>query len=375
MAELLNYFDAGTPQDVVQRTIEELKRGHLVGLPFDTRYAVCGIATNAQVAVTVGAIEPQGSWALACSDVDAAVKSLSALSQLQFRLASRLWPGPALLRFHDVAAGAGLDSVPAAVISLVTTQGALQIVVPESPLCRQVLQSLPGPVLTAVSGDHHTAADAAELFRRSGTQTDLVVDAGPTLRRYPLTIVDVARDSWNILRPGAVPEKTVAEAACLQVLFVCTGNTCRSPMAERLFRKLLSEKLNCEEADLTSRGVVVRSAGLAAFDGAPASVEAVELLRELGIDLDDHQSRRATASLLLHADYVVTMTRMHRETILQQYPQLGDRVRTVAQDGTDVSDPFGEGIDEYRRCRDQLERNLDTFASRLISEVAGGSSS
>jgi protein-tyrosine-phosphatase len=69
------------------------------------------------------------------------------------------------------------------------------------------------------------------------------------------------------------------------------------------------------------------------------------------------------------------MTRMHRETILQSYPQLAERARTVAPDGTDVSDPYGAGIEEYRRCCDQLEGYLVTFANSLVNAKPGDETS
>lgn len=372
MAEILNYFDAGLPRDVFERVLSELAVGRLVGLPFDTCYAVCGVATDEQLGKAMPSFDTgESMWALACANPESAIAYLGSASPLQSRLASRLWPGPVLMRFPEAAEGDALRSISPEVLSLVRPGGGLQVVVPESPLCRHVLELLPGPLVWAASGTRYVGASAEQLSQRAGSKVRLIVDAGPTLRRYPLTILDVSRGEWNVARPGAVPERAIAEAGCCQVLFVCSGNTCRSPMAERLFRKMLSGRLRCSEEDLIRRGFSVRSAGLAAFEGAPASVESVELLRESGIDLSDHQSRRVDANLLLHADHVLTMTRMHRETILQQYPQLEDRVRTVAPDGMDVSDPYGGGIEEYRRCCNQLDGYLAKFADSLVDGEPG----
>lgn len=369
MAEILNYFDAEIPREVIDRSVSELAGGHVVGLPFDTCYALCGLATDEQVGHALRSADAgESAWALASADPESARVLLEPLSTLQSRLISRLWPGPVLMRFPD---GERLPSLPDAVVPLVQSPAGLQLLVPESPLCRRVLELLAGPLVCAVSGDRHIGETAEHLNQRSGTNTGLIVDAGPTLRRYPLTILDVSPDSWKVARPGAVPERTIAEAACCQVLFICSGNTCRSPMAERLFRKLLARGLKCHEEELLKRGFSVRSAGLAAFEGAPASRESVELLHERGIDLSDHQSRRVSANLLLDADYILTMTRMHRETILQSYPELADRVRTIAPDGADVSDPYGAGIDEYRRCFEQLENYLVTFANRFVDAQSG----
>ena len=98
------------------------------------------------------------------------------------------------------------------------------------------------------------------------------------------------------------------QAACL-VVFVCTGNTCRSPLAEALCKARLAERLGCTAADLPGRGFHVYSAGLAAMTGGPAAEEAVDVARAYGADLTTHASRPLTADLAAQADYLVAMTR------------------------------------------------------------------
>src|SRR5205085_3304261 len=118
------------------------------------------------------------------------------------------------------------------------------------------------------------------------------------------TVVRVAGEKWSILREGVATERTLRRLAGDVFLFICTGNTCRSPMAEALFRKMLAEKLQCTEDDLVDRGYVVASAGLAAAPGAPPSPEAVQILRTRGVDLQSHESQPVTARLLHQADAI-----------------------------------------------------------------------
>jgi protein-tyrosine-phosphatase len=136
------------------------------------------------------------------------------------------------------------------------------------------------------------------------------------------------------------------------VLFVCTGNTCRSPMAEALF--------NHRKGNMDWEA---RSAGVFANSGSPASGNAIEALRELGIDLRGHRSQPLTVELIEQANLIVTMTEGHRSHILDCFPEVGNRVCLINSFGTskvpaDVSDPFGGSLNTYKRTRDEIDRAL-----------------
>jgi protein-tyrosine phosphatase len=137
------------------------------------------------------------------------------------------------------------------------------------------------------------------------------------------------------------------------ILFVCTGNTCRSPMAEALFLHRIGDDLDCTAS----------SAGIYATTGSPASDHAVSVLRELDIDLTNHQSKPLTAELVGEADMIVAMTEAHQYYILDLFPEVGNRVFLINSFGTskvpaDVSDPFGGSLNTYKRTRDEIDRAL-----------------
>lgn len=142
-----------------------------------------------------------------------------------------------------------------------------------------------------------------------------------------------------------------------KLVFVCSGNTCRSPMARALFGQLLKEAdpIKLDEYEIVS-------AGIFAVEGVPASPEAIEVMNEVGLDLNDHQARKVTREILENATWVVTMSQSHRDYIIELYPEIKSRVASVyefaGQEHQEISDPFGGGVDVYRACRDELRQIL-----------------
>lgn len=131
------------------------------------------------------------------------------------------------------------------------------------------------------------------------------------------------------------------------ILMVCTGNTCRSPMAEGVLKK------TAEGMDIK-----VSSAGLAASAGAPPSTNAVLAAAEKGVDISAHRARQLTADLTESFDLIVTMTASHKQMILAAMPDIKDKVVTLGEwsgAGGDVRDPFGGDLDCYRRCLEQID--------------------
>jgi len=153
------------------------------------------------------------------------------------------------------------------------------------------------------------------------------------------------------------------------ILFVCTGNICRSPMAEGLFRHLTRERGNYQ----------VLSAGVGAVDGQPPSTHAVTALRELGIDIAQQTSRALTARLVEQADFIFGMTRGHVETVRVLFPRAIEKTLllrefddTLEEFEKDITDPIGGGLEVYRDCRDQIEQGIFSMQRFLDQFSVGG---
>jgi protein-tyrosine phosphatase len=154
------------------------------------------------------------------------------------------------------------------------------------------------------------------------------------------------------------------------VLFVCTANRCRSPMAAALLRQRL-DLLGAQSADWQ-----VESAGTWAEQDQPATALAIDVMRERGLDISGHQSRLIDRAMLKDASIVLVMTRHHQEALQIEFPEFAAKVHLMSEliDRTfDIADPFGGTEEDYRRCAANLEEILKTGFDRLLmlSDEAG----
>lgn len=152
----------------------------------------------------------------------------------------------------------------------------------------------------------------------------------------------------------------------MEILFVCTGNTCRSPLAEAILKRVLAEK--------GIGGVKVSSAGLNAPAGSPASEGAKGVL-QAGEDLSAHLARQVDETMLAKADLVLAMTSKHKSILQAQFPSFSERINTLGEAAwekeMDVADPYGGSQPEYQTARAQIEAALLQLAPKIIDLKRG----
>ncbi|HEX6988920.1 MAG TPA: L-threonylcarbamoyladenylate synthase [Bacillota bacterium] len=228
---------------------------------------------------------------------------------------------------------------------------------------------------------------ADEVCRAVGAEADAAVMLGPYadpvqaarrlfegLRRVDAAAVDRAvAHTYPALGVGLAVNDRLLRAATeirdaspaaspqppRRILMVCTGNTCRSPMAAALLRAL---------AEAAGYEVDVRSAGVAAIEGSPPAREAVEVLATRGIALEGHRSRRLSADDVAWADVILTMTAHQRDQVRALYPEAGDRIQTLgryaAGSESDIEDPIGGDAARYRATLAAIEGLLRRLLTR-----------
>ena len=144
----------------------------------------------------------------------------------------------------------------------------------------------------------------------------------------------------------------------MQVVLICTGNTWRSPMAEAILKHMLdsSEKGN---------NTTVISAAIRTHDGLPAAANAVQVLKERGLDLSKHKTQSLTSEIAQNADLILAMTNGHRSMILRTWPHLEFKTFVLRKDGGDVADPVGGSMGDYRKTAHEIEEELAKWAAEL----------
>jgi tRNA threonylcarbamoyl adenosine modification protein (Sua5/YciO/YrdC/YwlC family) len=367
MSAVVDLRKTDDPRDAVHRAVQLLVAGNLVGFPTETVYAACAHAL-VDSAVQILNREPRGKAAhpaLVVKGLQEALDYVPHMDALGQRLARRCWPGPVTLAF-DLQPESGLFSALSEEAQrALSPDSRLWIRVPAHECIQEVLRLMPAPLVARSECHEHPLLTAASLLEDFGSAIELVIDDGECRYGQPATVVSLSNGSWSVIRPGVVTETMIGRLASEVFLFICTGNTCRSPLAEGLFRKMLADRLKCREDELADHGYMVLSAGMAAEPGLPAAHESIKVAARYGVDLRAHESQRVTQRLLEQADQIFTMTRGHRESILSAYPHLGDRVELLARDGTEIPDPIGLGEEEYEQCRAEIDRNLKMILGTL----------
>lgn len=283
-----------------------------------------------------------------------ALEELAPVSPYVRRIATKYWPGPLTL----IVPGAGRHP-------RLESDGWIGVRCVAHRATAGILRALPFPVaVTSCDTDANAPArDAASAVRALGGAVELVLDGGPARLGEPSSVARIGRGELALLREGLIDLRQLRQAGGLRLGFVCTGNTCRSPMAEGLARIALADRLGCATASIEHFGFVVRSMGVHAAQGEPASKHAVSVLADHGFDLDGHRARAAQEEDLERYDRLYCMTQGHLDALLAWLPPHRASIATLLDpDGRNVSDPIGGPREAYRRTAEQIRAALERRA-------------
>lgn len=368
-AEFITVDPAATRDDRLTRVGQAIADGALVALPTDTLYGIVASAARDDAIQRIRAFSPgsqSGALTVHVANRESAQDFAPNPSPLLRRFMRKGWPGPLtlLIPIADPETAPARRRLSPAGVDAVYGDGALSIRWPDHGISDAVLIAAATPVIAVAADTAEYAGSGADLRDRLADRVDIIVDAGPTRLRKISTIVRVDGQTYNVLRAGVYDERIVKRLATTTILFVCSGNTCRSPMAEGFMKKMLAERLGRRMEELPDAGYVVRSAGTFAGFGAPASPQTVEISRQRGIDLSGHYSRGLGIEDINTADFIFAMTPSHLETVLAIAPDAATKTQPLDPEG-EIADPIGGPIGAYEEVAAQITRALE----RRINEV------
>jgi L-threonylcarbamoyladenylate synthase len=364
--EILNAGDEAPSRALRKRVTRLLAGGALVALPTETVY---GIAARADDEAALAAlIEAKGrpadlalTWHVARRE---AIEAFAPLQAPARRLAQRYWPGPLTLVLSGVPEG----------LERVAREGWTGVRLPAHRLTCGILAGTDFPVVISSANRHggDPATTAEEVARLFGREISLLLDGGPCRLGESSGVLQMGPGRFELLREGLLPLSDLQATAGLRLAFACTGNTCRSPMAELLGRDLIGARLGLAPGqrggkEIARFGFEVRSLGVFAGSGSPASLHAVEVMRERGLDLGSHRSRPADPDELAEIDQVLCMTRSHLDSLRHLLPRpVGKRVQLLDPRGRDIPDPIGGSRQDYRNCAERILEAIDLHASDWV---------
>lgn len=368
MSTVLDIRATDDVRDIVHRSVQALVEGRVIGVPTETVYGLAADALNESAVERLCEIKGRDTktpLALSVSSRESAGDFFDQLTPLARRLSYRCWPGPLTLVVPSQSDRSAVTQLPDSVRRRIVGEfGCVGFRVVDHRIVNDIHRLLSGPLVMSsanISGQP-APTSAKGAVEQLGDAIPLLLDDGPTRYGGASTVVRVIGNQMELLREGVIEREAMNQFIKPVIVLVCTGNTCRSPMAEFLLKEQLRQKFGNDET------VQVLSAGLAASPGNIAAAQAVEVMEKRGLDLTPHSSRILDDAVMNVADLVLTMTRGHQSAILAAWPDMHDRVHTLRRDGGDVSDPVGMPVEVYSSCAQQIENELSAWIEVLDSD-------
>lgn len=333
---------------VIDEAVSAILKGGIVAIPTETVYGLAVDPAKEDSLKRLYEIKQRPGdmpLSLALSDKEKALSEyFSVLPPFGYRLVEKFWPGPLTIIYFD------------------KSEKKVGIRIPSDPVANRILAKLSKAVfLTSanLSGSKE-AVSGAEVENIFDGKLDLIVDSGNTSYAKASTIIDLTLNPFRVLRSGVIPEQDIVDVFIRKrILFVCTGNSCRSPMAQFLLEKYLDEA----KPYMRGRHEII-SRGVSTLNGMPASAHTADILKEKeGLDISGFASRRIDRKIILSSDLIFTMEDAHTDYILKFEPTAEGRVFGLKkflpnEFEKDIPDPIGKDMFAYEEVYSIIKKAI-----------------
>lgn len=328
-----------------------LRNGGLIAFPTETVYGLAAITTDDLAVEKLRMIKKRDTkekkFSICVHDLKQVEQFPVHIEPLGYKLIKRFWPGPLTLVFP-----------------VLNTKEMIGFRMPEHVVAQLLLKEVDVPVFapSANFAGEKSPICAEDVLKSLTGRIDAIIDSGPTKWAKSSTVCQVYKNDYLILRQGVVRKEVIhAVSKIKNILFVCTGNSCRSVMAEALMKNIVGINPHFD----------IQSAGVAAFEGMLATREAVETMLKYGVDVSAHKAKAINDRMIKEADLILVMEEKHKEYILKSVPLAEERVLLLREFQPGdlkeriIPDPIGRNQEFYETVAFIIKQSIEGLVSKL----------
>lgn len=352
-AKIFKMSEAGIDYKALSECVSILDKGGIVGFPTETVYGLGVNSNNPKGLNRLYELKKRTKnkpFTIHISPLQRIDDFTTDNSTRVYKLIDKFWPGPLTL----ILAGKKKNEP-------------VGLRCPSSRIAQELInRSIHTLVATSANfSGSQPAIDSQDVLGNFADNIEAIIDAGRTSLALESSIVDLSKDAISYPRIAAIDKEKIEKTLKTKiVLFVCTGNSCRSVMAKALLEKKLKES--------GKPGIEVIDAGTGTFGGMLPTAQTIELLAHEGIDVSAHTSVQLTRRIIRRSDLILVMSNMHKEQILSIEPQAISRVFLLKEfafgkgsKDLEIPDPIGQPMEIYEDCFKSIKQSIERVSDIL----------